>query len=240
MERLEHRHLPALRDQHLAQLRLRAGPLHVHREFLRGVQRHLVAIVGLHHGEREVDAGGDAGRGPELLLLHEDGVGVQVHAGKQLVEAVAHRPVGSGALAVEQAGKAQQEGPGAYGRHAPHPRRRVVQPGNQRCGVLGHVDDLRRARHHHRVDQAQIECLQRFDMHHRAFRRGYGAPRNARGMAAVAGQPALVRVAGSGPEHGLRPGQVEQTHLGIDHEQNIAWHLFNVPCGWRRCLAHGS
>ena len=63
--------------QQRRELRLAAGPAVVDHQLLRGPRaRRLAEILG-DHGQRQVDAGGDAGRGPDVAVLDEDAVGLE-------------------------------------------------------------------------------------------------------------------------------------------------------------------
>jgi hypothetical protein len=73
-------------------------------------QREVPSEVVLDQGQRQVHAGGDAGRGVHVAVAHEDRVGVHLNGRERVGEEVAHRPVGGGPAAVEQTGPGQQEG----------------------------------------------------------------------------------------------------------------------------------
>src|SRR6202035_3267612 len=103
------------------ELRLPAAPAVIEHELPRGALDDPIAIILRDHREREVDAGGDPGRTPDVAVAHEDLVGLELHlrvAGEKLPRAI---PVRGGALAVEQAGFREHEGARAHAADAPAP-----------------------------------------------------------------------------------------------------------------------
>ncbi len=152
-----------------------------------------------------------------------------------------HRPMRGGALAIEQPGVGQQERPTADRGRAPDLGGDGGQPFDQRCGVDGDLENVRRTGHDHRVDGAQVQCIERHGLHRRALHRRYRPARLAGDMAAIARHAALVGVMGCGPEHRLRTGEIEQADIRIQHEHDIARHGFNGRgSGRRRIQFHGS
>ena len=109
--------LGGLRRKLGAELRLPAGALHEHDQPARGLERRRAAEVVLDQREREVHARRHPGRGVEVAVAHVDVVGLDGDRGVLLGEPVAARPVGGGAAPLEQAGRSQQERPGADGAH---------------------------------------------------------------------------------------------------------------------------
>ncbi len=66
--------------------------------------------------EAEVDAGGCAGGGPDVVVLDEEGVGDDGDAAVPGAQEVGQSPVGDGSATVEQAGLGEGEGAAAQGR----------------------------------------------------------------------------------------------------------------------------
>lgn len=171
--------------------------------------RHLVgqlgAVVVLHQREGEVDAGGHPGGGPAVAIAHVDLVGGHLDLGRDLGEQVAVAPVGGGAPAVEEAGGAEQQRPGAHRRGAAAERGEPAQVAEQGVVVeersgAGAADD------HERVEL--VDVFERDVGLDRDPRGGAGGPaadrRDAAGVVVPAGD------AVGGLEHLERTGEVEQ------------------------------
>ena len=85
----------------------------VQHELPRGFLRNLVAIIIRDHGEREVDAGGDAGRSPDVVVANIDLVGLELDLRIGRNKMFGALPMRGGAASVEQAGFGQHIGAGA-------------------------------------------------------------------------------------------------------------------------------
>ena len=72
LELAQRRALGHLRGELRAELRLAARALEEHHEPARDLERHVAAEVLLDEREREVHAGGDAGRGDDVAVADED------------------------------------------------------------------------------------------------------------------------------------------------------------------------
>src|SRR5262245_29560399 len=70
-----------LQLQELRELRLAAAPAMIEHELARGLLHDLLAVIFADHGEREIDAGGDARRAPDVAVAQEDAVGLELHIG---------------------------------------------------------------------------------------------------------------------------------------------------------------
>jgi hypothetical protein len=70
---------------------------------------HSRAEVGLHPGQRQVDAGRDTGRGEDRAILHPAGLGDHAQLGMAAGQLAAKLAVGGDLLAVQQAGLGEQE-----------------------------------------------------------------------------------------------------------------------------------
>jgi hypothetical protein len=68
MQLVEGRVVARLGAQQFAVLGLAAGTLHEHHQFARDIHRHRPAAILFDQRQRQVDAGGDAGRGPDAVL----------------------------------------------------------------------------------------------------------------------------------------------------------------------------
>jgi hypothetical protein len=102
----------------------------------------MASAMSLDEGERQVDAGGHAGGGGDVPVLDEDRVRVDVHGRVLVTQAVAVRPVGGHAPAVEEAGLGEEEGTRADGSDALRLGRAGTDPGDE---VLVHAAGPRAA-----------------------------------------------------------------------------------------------
>src|SRR5215469_14293528 len=91
-------------------------------QVLRGASREALAEVLADQGERQVDAGSDAGRAPEASLTHENAIRLEPHARKAAAKLLAAAPVRGGGTPIEQPGSGEQERAGADARHAARPQ----------------------------------------------------------------------------------------------------------------------
>ncbi len=142
--------------QRHAELALSAGPFQIHHELPGHPRRRRLAEVVGDEGEGEVEAGADARAGPHVALADEDRVGVDLDLRMLVGELPRGRPVGGGALAVEQPGGGQHVRPDADGRDPPGPCREPPHPLHHR-GIGERPDpapivDLDRAGHDQGVD----------------------------------------------------------------------------------------
>ena len=96
----------------------------------------VAAEILFDEGESEVDAGGDACRGPDRAVADEDRVGLDMHGGEAAGEFGAEGPVGHGAPPVEDTRGCEQESAGADGRDAAGGAGAGVDPAAER-GVGG-------------------------------------------------------------------------------------------------------
>src|ERR1700730_10691353 len=102
-------------------------------ELARGLLRDLLAKILRGHCQREIDAGADPGRGPDVAVAHEDLVGLEFHLRIRSDEMPGALPVRGGAAAVEQAGFGKDINPGAAAgdadaapRHGAHEAKRLL------------------------------------------------------------------------------------------------------------------
>jgi plasmid stabilization system protein ParE len=114
-----------------AELRLSADPAQIQHKVTRDAERDDRAAILLDQGQRQIDAGGDAGGSVDVPVADEDGVRHHLRLREQRCELRRRRPVRGGAASVEQAASAQQEGAGADAGDPPCPRRALgnLQPG---------------------------------------------------------------------------------------------------------------
>ena len=78
-----------------AELGLAARPFEEHHHIARDRQREVASVVLLHHGERQIHAGRDAGRGAERPVTNEDLVGIEVQMRVLFAEVAPHIPSAS-------------------------------------------------------------------------------------------------------------------------------------------------
>ena len=95
------------------ELRLAAGSPDEHHEPGGDLVGQLGAVVVLDQRQRQVDAGGDAGRGPTVPVVDVDAVLGDAAPPGGPCELVARRPVRRRLVAVEQAGGGEQQGTAA-------------------------------------------------------------------------------------------------------------------------------
>ena len=122
---------PPVHAAHIEQRRelgLAARPALVDHQLLGCLLGDRAAQVVLDQRQRQVDAGGDAGRGPDLPLAHEDPIGLHPDPRIAPSEVVGAAPMRRRPLAVQQARFGQQIGAGADAGGPPDPRRAVLQP----------------------------------------------------------------------------------------------------------------
>ncbi|CAM5496372.1 hypothetical protein SNARM312S_03373 [Streptomyces narbonensis] len=175
------------------------------------------AEVLLDQGEREVDAGGDAGGGGEAAVPDEDGVRVHVDLRIAAGEVVAGDPVGRHPVPVEESGLGEEQRPGADGDQASGPRGVRAQPVDEgrvgRPGPLAARDDegVRRAVGDRLFEGGVGEQAQSALGADRPAVEG-GGPEGVRGR--VAGG-----AAGTG-EHLEGAGDVEALHVVEEDDEN--------------------
>lgn len=95
--------------------RVAAGAAQVHHHFARHGAGHARAAVTRHEVEGQVDAGGDAGAGPDPGRFDEDTVFEHPGIGRQGAQRIQAAVVAGAVAAGEQAGGGQHQGPGADG-----------------------------------------------------------------------------------------------------------------------------
>ena len=140
-----------LPGQDRGELRLAAGAPQVDDQLTGDGGGGLVSVVVGDESEREVDAGGDAGGGPHVAVVHVDGVGVDGDVDVGVVEQSAFRPVGGGPSSVQQAGRGEHEGAGADRGHAACAGGEPPDMGEQ-LGVRDGRVHVGATGHHQRVD----------------------------------------------------------------------------------------
>src|SRR5262249_22373960 len=103
--------------------------------------------------KREIDAGRDAGRCPNIAIADEDRIGIELHRWKLLGKLGASSPVRDRAAAIEEARSRQQEGTAAYrGGAAGHAGARADPAGQ--TGVLAGRLEPATPGHHQRVERS--------------------------------------------------------------------------------------
>ncbi|MDT4854454.1 hypothetical protein FQZ97_887580 [compost metagenome] len=203
-------------------MRLAAGALEVHHQLPRHLHGDVAATVFLHQRQRQVDAGAHPRRGPYRALLDEDRVGVDLDRREALLERVAHGPVGRRAAALEQAGLGQQKGAAADRGDTPGAVQVAPQPGHELAVAVEGLADRRGAGDDEGVDRQLGELLQAQGIHRQALGRLDQTALQAGGLQVVAGQAAFLHAFGRDPEHRLGAGEVEQAHLLIGDEHQLA------------------
>src|SRR5262245_7256493 len=103
-----------LQRQGRAELRLAARALEKDNELAGDRQGHARPEIRFDESKREVDAGRDAGRCPDIAVADEDRIGIEFDRRKFFGELRASSPVRDRAAAIEEARGRQQEGTAAY------------------------------------------------------------------------------------------------------------------------------
>ena len=98
-----------LRGQVPAELRLPAGSLEEHHQFLSDRDRSRFAPVRFHHRERHVHSGGDACRGIDVAAAYEDGVTIDLDLGCHLAQLIEVRPMRGGPLRAQHTCACEQQ-----------------------------------------------------------------------------------------------------------------------------------
>lgn len=98
----------AIQFQQSRELRLAARPAVIDDQLLRGLARDPLAEIVGDHRQREVNAGGDARRGPNIAIPDIDAVGFEPHPRKAPGEIGTAVPMGGGAPAIEQSQRGNQ------------------------------------------------------------------------------------------------------------------------------------
>src|SRR3990170_1981637 len=94
-----------------------------------------MAEIFLDHGERQVDASADAGRGPDPPVLDKDRIRLDANFWKAVRQSWTVAPMRRGALAVQGAGPGQRERSETNGRPPPSRGQHLRNPLHQ-DGVL--------------------------------------------------------------------------------------------------------
>jgi hypothetical protein len=93
----------------VAELSLTSGPHEEHHEKPGDVQRNLMAMILLHHGEGKVDVGSHSRRGVNIPVFQEDWFGANDSVGKFFGQVVTKPPVCHHFLPVDEASRSEQE-----------------------------------------------------------------------------------------------------------------------------------
>jgi hypothetical protein len=75
--------------------------------------RDLIAKIFRHQGQRQIDAGADPGRTPDVAVADENPIGLQFHFGIGTEKMRGPLPMRGGAAAIEHAGFGKDIGAGA-------------------------------------------------------------------------------------------------------------------------------
>ena len=138
---VEQRREPAagpIRLEQRRELRLPAGPAVIDHELLRGTLGDRLAEILGDQRQREIDAGGDAGRGPDRAVADENAVGLDADAGDRRGRTRRRGPMRGRAPAVEQPGRSKDEGARADARDPPRSARGGADIG-QCLGAAGRL-----------------------------------------------------------------------------------------------------
>src|SRR5690242_19010956 len=100
-------------DQVRRELCLTSGADHEHDELTCDRECGVTAEISPHHSERQVDAGRNSSRPPDLAVLHVHGILFHTHAGVTHAEFSYVTPMSGGTASVEQSGVRQNERTGA-------------------------------------------------------------------------------------------------------------------------------
>ena len=226
------------RGERGAELRLVARPAQEQHQVARDRERRVAVEILLDHRQREVHAGGDARRGPHLPVAHEDRLGIDLDPRVAPRELRRRRPVRGRAAPVQQAGRGEQERPGAHRGDAAGGLRASGDPLDQR-GVgarllrPGPAGDEQRVDPRGRVVEAAWGTIVRpLEVHHGSAVGAddgggvatVGAATVRLGEGLLGGRTAeprlqqLLRPA----EHLQRPGHVQALDARVDEDHDVA------------------
>jgi hypothetical protein len=159
--------------------------------------------------QREIDAGGDAGRGPHIAVADKDAVGFDTDLRIGARQFAGARPMGGGAAPVEQPGGGENKGAGADAGDAPGAERGSADKG-QCLGACGCLPAAAATSDDQRVERTLGKCVG----DQRAAGRAGNRARPARDDA----QPIGLRRRGAVPaglEHAQWPGGIERTGAAV-------------------------
>ncbi len=205
-----------LAGEQLAELRLPARPLHEHHHVPRHLHGAGMAVVFLEQGQHQVDAGGDAGGGPELAVVDEDRVFFNHQFGMAAAQFLAVFPVGGDTAPRQQAGGGEHESAGADRADAPRGGGGGADPVEQLV-VLHRLVAAGAAADDEGVDAARVR--QRLGQHGEA---GAGVEQaalardHAHGVGRLLGA-AEQHVVGGEHLHGAGDVQQQRVLVGEDH-----------------------
>ncbi|MNN50281.1 hypothetical protein D3C81_1648570 [compost metagenome] len=129
-----------LQGQGHAELRLTTRTLEKHHQLPGDFQGHAPPEVLFHHGQRQIYARRDAGRGPDRAVVDEDRVGFDLQARVLLRQLLATGPVGDHPPAIEPAACRQQKRTGTHRGNPSAATGMLAHPGDQRRILRRRVD----------------------------------------------------------------------------------------------------
>ncbi|MNE38691.1 hypothetical protein D3C80_1325980 [compost metagenome] len=203
-------------------MRLATRTFEKHHQLPRDFEGHGAPQVFFDHGQRQVDAGGHPGRGPDRAVVDEDRVGLDVQLRMLLRQLLATGPVGDHAPAVEPAAGRQQERTGAYRGNPPAATGMFAHPGDQRRILRRCVNTPATG------DDQGISALirQRFGQQRQPRRRHHRPAATGNHGRCVGWRQALLAGYVVGRSENLqRPGDVEQLHVGESEYMDGFRHL---------------
>src|SRR5579864_939349 len=98
-----------LQRQNLAELCLAAGSLEKDHEISGNGQCQRTSQIFFHECQSEIDAGCDTRRGPNRIVAHENGIGLEMHGRKTPGELSAESPVSNRPPSIEHPGGTKQK-----------------------------------------------------------------------------------------------------------------------------------
>ena len=141
-----------LERERRTELRLPAGSAQMEHHLTRHAQRQRRSEIFLHQRQREVHPRGDTRGCVGIAIADVDGIRVDRHPRKPGCQIPRPFPVRNSAFAVQEPGRPQEEGAGAHGSDAAHPRCDLAEPIRQLGASSGRFD-ARASRNEKRVDR---------------------------------------------------------------------------------------
>src|SRR6516165_6530505 len=181
----------------------------IEHELARGLLHDFLAMIFRDHGQRQIDAGRDSGRAPDLSVTDENPVGLELHPRIGAEELPRAPPMGGGTSAVEQPRLGKDESPGADACDAGATFGDVLYEADRTFVARGRIDAVA-AGDDQRGERAGGAELARhhLDAGRRAHRTGFFRDHPDLGC--------VFREAAGDIEHRNRPGGVQQLEIGKD------------------------
>ena len=180
-------------------------------------------MIVLDHGQGEIDAGGDPGRGPDAAIADMDGIGIDLDVAMQALQKAGRAPVRGDTVTGEMAARGEQESAGTDGAEAFGAGKSAIDQITQPGVLQGFAQAFRLAA----GDQERgcgIDTVQRGgDIHvrmHAQAGRGRDEPGPGGDRVERVERPAAEMVCGG--IHGHRTAEVQELETGKDQAEETS------------------